>query len=152
MLLRGLMAGAVLISGAAGLAQSVQPCSNANLGAVSGLKPSTDNQKLFANGKTIFKLLDAGTEKSKMIIQISSPPFKEDGTKTCQVIAFTAEEGFDKILLDQLDALYDPSIGLLFDIPVSTPETPDKWTLLQINLNQATGKLDADFMGYIGVN
>ena len=68
------------------------------------------------------------------------------------MISFDDYIGFERVLIEQLDALYDPTVGLMFDIPVITPEVSNKWTRLQFDLNQATGKLNAAFMGVVGVN
>ena len=131
-------------------AQAFNDC--AQYGHYAPVEPVANHTKSYSNGKTHVTLVDTGSDRAKLMLQVKSPPFLANGERTCQLISFNDYIGLERVLIEQLDALYDPSVGLMFDIPVITPEVSNKWTRLQFDLNQATGKLNAAFMGYVGVN
>lgn len=132
-------------------AQSVRDCSKSGQRTVM-VEPYSENTKSYSNGKTNVTLVDTGADRAWLMLQVTSPPLQQSGAPTCQLISFDDYIGFEKVLMVDLQALYDPAVGLMFDIPVITPEVSNKWTRLQFDLNQATGKLDAMFIGFVGVN
>ena len=132
-------------------AQSVTECSKSGQQIIA-LEPYSENTKSYANGKTKITLVDTEADRAWLMLQVTSPPLQQSGAPTCQLISFDDYIGFEQVLMADLVALYDPAVGLMFDIPVITPEVSNKWTRLQFDLNQATGKLDAMFVGFVGVN
>jgi hypothetical protein len=54
--------------------------------------------------------------------------------------------GFAGVTFEALDAAYDPSVGLIFEVPVSTFDGNSgdfETNALLFTLNQATGQIDA---------
>ena len=142
--------GLLLIAGGAS-AQAVSSCADAQLNASNAVEPLENNQQSFSNGKTKLTVIDSGSDRAWFMIAVVSPPLI-DGQPTCQIVSHNIGIGFENILLEQLDSSYDPSIGLLFELPVVTPANSDKWTRLIFDLNQATGVLNAEYLGFVGVN
>ena len=134
-------------------AQAVNSCEEAGLNEDSIVQPASENQRTYSDGKTRISIIDSGSDRAWKMISVVSPPFV-NGQPTCQVISFDDYIGFEEVLISLIESRYDPSIGLMFDIPVRTPEPEysDKLMRLIFDLNQATGALSAEFFGFIEGN
>ena len=133
-----------LLFAAPAAAQDVRACdwpSNArNL-----VEPWEDYSRTFSNGKTRVALLDTAGEPvaGSFYLLILSPPYAELGERQCRVIGHNGI-GFGYIDFPKLDAGYDPSLGLLFDVPVEIfdGELYVEHTL-SLTLNQSSGEISA---------
>jgi len=127
-------------------AQSVADC-DVRASARNLVEPWEDHAKTFADGDVRLALLDTiEPAVVPMHLLVLSPPYDEVGDRQCKTISFDADVGFGGIRWDALMADYDPAVGLIFEVPVSTydPLTEGFPTsLLSFTLNQTTGEIDA---------
>ena len=128
-------------------AQSVGPC-DATARADFIAEPWELNTKIFSNGKVRLAVLDTIEPAGGPVhLLILSPPYNEIGDRQCRVVSLNeGGMGFADMNLTEISAAYDPSVGLLFDIPIRTydstlHEPVPAW--LGVTLNQATGQIDA---------
>lgn len=128
-------------------AQSVGDC-NQIAAAYNLVEPWEENARTFSNGKTRLAVLDTVEPAAGAYhILVLSPPYDPLGGRQCRIVSLQLGLGFSGISFDMLEAAYDPSVGLMFTVPVQrldpasggyTPNT------LYMELNQATGSLFAD--------
>ncbi|MEC7764618.1 MAG: hypothetical protein VX874_22130 [Pseudomonadota bacterium] len=109
-------------------------------------EPWEENTRTFSNGAVRVAKLDVGEPAfGGFFLLILSPPYGELGERQCRVLTFPDTGGFGGIDFDQLEAAYDPSVGLMFTVPVRVFAGNDAVepapALLRFSLNQATGAI-----------
>ena len=108
------------------------------------VEPWEDNSATFANGAVRVALLDvAEPAAAAYYLMILHPPINEAG-RTCTVIGQSENLGYAAIFFNDLDAGYDPAVGLTFTVPaiIYLPEQDfQNSTLLSIAVNQSTGQV-----------
>lgn len=111
------------------------------------VEPWEDFSRTFANGNVRLALLDTVEPAAAAFhILIISPPYDELGVRQCKTLGMGGGAGFSGVTFEALDAAYDPSVGLIFDLPVSTYDGSSGDFVtgnLLFTLNQATGQIDA---------
>ncbi len=131
---------AVLVSPAA--AQTALPC-DWQARADSIVEPWEENTATFANTAVRVALLDTiEPAAGAAYLLILHPPLDELGARTCTVVGLDDGLGYAAIYFQDLEAGYDPAVGLTFDVPavIYLPEQSfQNSTLLSITVNQATG-------------
>ena len=125
-------------------AQHVQPCDwIARADAI--VEPWEDNTRTFANGEVRIALLDVIEPAAGAYhVLIISPPYAELGERQCRTLGMTENIGFSGVEFGSLTAEYDPSVGLVFQMPVQRFDGENyvpAW--LRFTLNQATGDIRA---------
>ncbi len=78
---------------------------------------------------------------------VLSPPVDELGGRQCRVIGLESGFGFAGLNFPDLEAGYDPSVGLVFSVPVSIFDRGKGQILprvLDFTVNQATGHIGAN--------
>ena len=113
-------------------------------------EPWQDYTRTFANGNVRVSLLDTiEPANGAFYLLFLSPPYDELGSRQCQVLAESdGQTGFNSIDFQQLDANYDPNVGLTFRVPITrfAPETGGyDPAILAAWLNQSTGEMSAFF-------
>ncbi|MAM61892.1 hypothetical protein [Maritimibacter sp. UBA3975] len=114
--------------------------------AQSVAEPWEANSRTFANGDVRLAKLDVGEPAfGGFFLLVLSPPRDEIGFRQCRVITFPETSGFGGMDFDALEAGYDPSVGLMFTVPVKVFVASDavegQPALLRFSLNQATGAI-----------
>ncbi len=126
-------------------AQQVIPCDwIAHADAI--VEPWEDHTATFANGKVRLALMDVTEPAAGAYhILILSPPYDDEvNRRQCRTLGVGSAIGFSNVDWGSLDANYNPSIGLVFDVNVHIYDGTDfvpRW--LQFTLNQATGAIVA---------
>jgi len=105
------------------------------------VEPWEQNTRLFANGDVRLALLDTiEPAAGGLHILILSPPYSEMGDRQCMTLGMTEGVGFSDVDFNSLEAGYDPSVGLIFDMDVRFFNGNDFHPgRLRFTLNQATG-------------
>ena len=133
-----------LASGAS--AQAVLPC-DWQASAANIAEPWEENTRTFANGAVRVAVLDTVEPAAGALhVLLLSPPFGELGERQCRVIAIDEGIGFSGLRFDTLVARYDPTVGLMFQMPVqrySNDSDVFEEVTLSFTLNQATGEIRA---------
>ncbi|MFT4715724.1 MAG: hypothetical protein ACI861_001881 [Paracoccaceae bacterium] len=128
-------------------AQSVNDC-DWQASAWNLVEPWEENSRTFSNGKTRLALIDTVEPAAAAFhLLILSPPYGPVGDRQCKTIGLAQGGGFGGIQFQDLQATYDPAIGLMFDLPVRLYDPETSFTngaILHIVLNQATGEIAAD--------
>ena len=142
MIIAGVLASVATMSGA----QEAVDCDwQARADAI--VEPWEDFSRTFANGNVRLALLDSVEPAAAAFhILIISPPYDELGVRQCKTLGLGGGMGFSGVTFEALDAAYDPSVGLIFDLPVSTYDGSSGEFIsgdLLFTLNQATGQIDA---------
>lgn len=142
-MIRALAALAVLATPAA--AQDVIAC-DWQASAWNLAEPWEDNSRTFSNGAVRIAKLDVGEPAfGGFFLLVLSPPYGELGERQCRVLTFPETSGFAGIDFDRLEAAYDPSVGLMFTVPVRvfamTDAVEPVGAMLKFSLNQATGAI-----------
>lgn len=127
-------------------AQSVSDCDwRARADAV--VEPWTDWTRTFANGNVRLAITDTiEPAAGAMHVVVMSPPYGPVGERRCQVISASGTTGFSGIFINGLLAGYDPSVGLMFDLPVQVYDgtlADYRNAMLSFTLNQSNGLLQA---------
>ncbi|PCJ82913.1 MAG: hypothetical protein COA52_19715 [Hyphomicrobiales bacterium] len=109
------------------------------------VEPWEKNTRTFANGDVRLALIDVVEPAAGAFhILVLSPPYDELGTRQCRQISTQSSIGFSGINFSQLDAGYDPSVGLMFQLPVQIFD-PNSGNFvghrLLFTVNQATGAI-----------
>lgn len=131
-----------MLFAAPALAQEVAEC-DWRSSAQAIVEPWEENTRLFANGAVRLALLDTVEPAAGAAhLLILSPPLNELGERQCRVVSFAEGVGYAAMYFSELEAGYDPAIGLIFTIPAQI-YLPDSGfsnsTLLTITLNQSSG-------------
>ncbi len=115
------------------------------------VEPWAENSRTFSNGKTRLALLDViEPAAGAMHLLVMSPPYDELGGRQCKVVSAEPGIGFSGIDFTALTAAYDPSIGLMFTVPVLFYDpniAMSRPARLEFTLNQATGVINAWLVG-----
>jgi hypothetical protein len=114
--------------------------------AQSVAEPWEENTRTFANGDVRLARLDVGEPAfGGFFLLLLSPPRDELGFRQCRVLTYPETSGFAGIDMSALEAGYDPSVGLMFTLPVKVYVASDAVeghsALLRFSLNQATGAI-----------
>lgn len=123
-------------------AQTAMPC-DWQARADSIVEPWEDHSVTFANGEVRVALLDTlEPAASAFFLLILHPPYDEVGGRSCSVVGLDDGLGYASIRFDELVAGYDPSRGLVFDVPavIYLPEQSfQNSALLTVTVNQSSG-------------
>lgn len=145
--MKALVFGGVVAAGLVGaaFAQEAIPCDwQARADAI--VEPWEEHTRTFANGNVRLALLDTVEPAAAAFhILIVSPPYDEIGARQCRTLGASAGMGFSGVAFDALEAAYDPSVGLIFDLPVTVLDSDGSFVEapLLFTLNQATGEINA---------
>lgn len=83
------------------------------------VEPWEDHTRTYANGDVRLALLDTIEPAAGAFhILVLSPPYDELGSRQCRTIGLGEGAGFSGVGFENLDADYDPAVGLIFDVPV----------------------------------
>jgi hypothetical protein len=111
------------------------------------VEPWEDFTRTFSNGKTRLALLDTVEPAAGGFhILVLSPPYDELGGRQCRTIGIQQGIGFSGVDFHALTASYDPSVGLMFSVPVRVYHPASGGFVparLEFTLNQATGQINA---------
>ncbi|PSL17861.1 hypothetical protein [Shimia abyssi] len=111
------------------------------------VEPWSENTRTFANGEVRLALLDTIEPAAAAFhILILSPPYDEVGGRQCKTLSLAEGIGFAGVDFGQLQAGYDPAVGLVFDVSAGEYDTGSGTTGMQhlrFTLNQATGEIRA---------
>jgi len=125
-------------------AQSVNLC-DWQTSAQALVEPWEKNTRVFANGDVRVAAIDTiEPATGAAYLMILSPPRSRTGARQCRVIGWTDQLGFAAIGFGQFDAGYDPSVGLMFDVPVRIATADGSLSnarKLSLTLNQSTGSI-----------
>ncbi|NOX74971.1 MAG: hypothetical protein GXP03_15575 [Alphaproteobacteria bacterium] len=112
------------------------------------VEPWAENSRTFSNGATRLAVLDTVEPAAgAMHLLILSPPYDPLAGRQCKVLSWFKGMGFAGLNFSDLKAGYDPSRGLLFELPVQIydPETSfSNSAIVFFELNQATGVITTD--------
>lgn len=141
-----LSAAALAVAAIGAHAQEAVPCDwQARADAI--VEPWSEYSRTYANGDVRLALLDTVEPAAAAFhILILSPPYDEIGARQCRTLGLGGGMGFSGVTFDALDAAYDPSVGLIFTLPVASFDGSTGDFLesnLLFTLNQATGQIDA---------
>ena len=130
---------------------AAQSVSNCDWLALAGnlVEPWETHSRTFANGAVRLALLDAMEPGAVPFhLLLLSPSGEEMGGRMCNVISLEPGFGFHNIFWDELEAVYDPAVGLTFDIPVEIWIDTGNSVMrgLRVTMNQATGAVDAEIL------
>lgn len=139
-----LLAGVSCVLASLSYAQEVAECDwRARADAI--VEPWEEFSRTFANGDVRLALVDAVEPAAGALhVLVISPPYDEIGARQCRTIGFGGGIGFSGVAFEDLAAAYDPSVGLIFEVPVdwfdgsSADFVPGS---LLFTLNQATGEI-----------
>lgn len=137
----------VLAASGAAKAQEVVPCVDHRSAAQAIAEPWEANSRLFANGDVRVAIMDTIEPAAAAFhLLVLSPPFDEVGGRQCAVVSGANGMGFGGLDLTEMQAGYDPALGLTFAIP-ATRWVPDNDSFvpatLSVTVNQATGAIGA---------
>lgn len=145
---RFLAALALALTAVPAAAQSVSNCDWLAL-AGNLVEPWETTSRTFANGAVRLALLDAVEPGAVPFhLLLLSPSGEEMGGRMCKVISLEPGIGFHNIFWEDLEAGYDPAVGLTFHIPVEIWIDTGNSVMrgLRLTLNQATGVVDAEIL------
>ena len=143
-----LAAAALALTAAPAAAQSVADC-DWLASAWNLVEPWETHSRTFANGAVRLALLDAiepGAVPFHLLLL--SPPYDEMGGRMCKVISEQPGIGFANIFWDDLEAGYDPAVGLKIHVPVEIWIGTNNSVVrgLRLTLNQASGAVGAEIL------
>ena len=125
-------------------AQTAFPCDwQARADAI--VEPWEDNIVTFANGAVRVALLDTiEPAAASYYLLILHPPLDELSGRMCTTIGLDEGLGYAGMFFSELEASYDPEIGLTLQIPaiIYLPEQSfQNSALVNISINQSTGEV-----------
>jgi hypothetical protein len=135
---------ALTLAAAPATAQNVGDCDG--LGSAANIvEPWESYSRSFANGDVRLALLDAiepGAVPFHLLLL--APSHEEMGGRICKVISLEPGIGFHNIFWDEVEARYDPAVGLIFHAPVEIWIDTGNTVMrgLQVTLNSSTHGLD----------
>lgn len=110
-------------------------------------EPWEEFSRTYSDGAVRVALLDTIEPAAAAFhLLVLSPPYDELGGRRCQTIGMAGGAGFQAIGFEEINASYDPSIGLSFDVQVTYFDSDFGDILggeLYFNLNQSTGVIEA---------
>ncbi|MEL7278875.1 MAG: hypothetical protein AAFY35_10245 [Pseudomonadota bacterium] len=146
---KALVLAASLAASNAAMAQEVAECDWRNA-ASAVLEPWEEYTRTFANGDVRIAVIDmVEPGVAPLHLLVLSPPYDELNIRQCKLVTFEGTRGFADLNFAALDAAYDPSVGLIFTMPIRVYDidTADmRDTTLRFTLNQATGQMGAQFV------
>ncbi|MDC0739227.1 hypothetical protein N6L24_13145 [Cognatishimia sp. SS12] len=128
------------------MAQEISECDwQARADAI--YEPWEEFSRSYANGAVRLALLDTiEPAAGSFHLLVLSPPYDEVGGRQCRTIGVAGGMGFSGIGFEELNAHYDPDVGLIFDVQVMYFDSEfDDFSSgdLYFNLNQDTGVIEA---------
>jgi len=112
-------------------------------------EPWSTYSRTFSNGAVRITLLDTiEPAAAALYLQIISPPYDELGSRSCVLLTEDGGRGFANLFFEQLQASYDPSVGLTFRIPAERYDVTSGGydpAILAVSVNQATGAITPRF-------
>lgn len=138
-----------LAASSAATAQEIAECDWRNA-ASAVLEPWEDFTRTFANGEVRIAVIDmVEPGVAPLHLLVLSPPYDELNIRQCKLVTFEGTRGFADLNFAALDAAYDPSVGLIFTMPVlyyDIDAADIRDTTLRFTLNQSTGQMGAQFV------
>lgn len=126
-------------------AQDVQQCDwIARADAI--VEPWEEHSRTFANGEVRIALLDVIEPAAGAFhLLVLSPPYAELGERQCVTLGMSNNIGFAHVAFSTLQAAYDPTTGLTFEIDVAVMDANGAPVPrhLSFSLNQSTGAIAA---------
>ncbi|SFK95226.1 hypothetical protein [Shimia haliotis] len=111
------------------------------------VEPWEENSRSFANGDVRLAVLDTIEPAAAAFhLLVLSPPYDEVGGRQCRILSLDEGLGFAGLDFSSLNASYDPSAGLVFDINASLYDVDtgtSETHRLVFTLSQATGDIQA---------
>ena len=121
-------------------AQSLRDCDTFEANARNTYGPYAETIREYANGAIRVIALDVGEPASGSFHVMVTYPHPEDPWQHCALISNQDNIGFGWLNMADVEASYDPAIGLSVTIPIETVSGVASWDqLLTITVNQATG-------------
>jgi hypothetical protein len=111
------------------------------------VEPWEEHIRSFANGEVRLALLDVIEPAAGALhLLILSPPHNEMGERQCVTLGLSESIGFSAVYFAALDAAYDPTVGLVFDVPVEVSDGMGATQAydLRFTLNQSSGAIAAE--------
>lgn len=121
-------------------AQSMRDCDTFEANARNTYGPYEETIREFANGAIRVMALDVGEPAGGSFHVMVTYPHPEDPWQNCALISSEANIGFGWLNMAEVEASYDPEIGLSVTIPIEAVSGVASWDqILTITVNQATG-------------
>lgn len=121
-------------------AQSMRDCDTFEANARNTYGPYEETIREFANGAIRVIALDVGEPAGGSFHVMVTYPHPEDPWQNCALISSEANIGFGWLNMAEVEASYDPAIGLSVTIPIEAVSGVASWDqILTITVNQATG-------------
>jgi hypothetical protein len=121
-------------------AQSMRDCDTFEANARNTYGPYEETIREFANGAIRVIALDVGEPAGGSFHVMVTYPHPEDPWQHCTLISSEANIGFGWLNMAEVEASYDPAIGLSVTIPIEAVSGVASWDqILTITVNQATG-------------
>lgn len=121
-------------------AQSMRDCDTFEANARNTYGPYDQTIREFANGAIRVIALDVGEPASGSFHVMVTYPHPDDPWQHCALISNEGNIGFGWLNTAEIEANYDPAIGLSVTIPVENVSGMASWDqILTITVNQATG-------------
>ncbi|MFV1878312.1 hypothetical protein [Nioella sp.] len=121
-------------------AQSMRDCDTFEANARNTYGPYEETIREFANGAIRVMALDVGEPAGGSFHVMVTYPHPEDPWQNCALISSEANIGFGRLNMAEVEASYDPEIGLSVTIPIEAVSGVASWDqILTITVNQATG-------------
>jgi hypothetical protein len=121
-------------------AQSLRDCDTFEANARNTYGPYAETIREYANGAIRVIALDVGEPASASFHVMVTYPHPDEPWQQCALISSEANIGFGWLNMAEVEASYDPAIGLSVTIPIETVSGVASWDqILTITVNQATG-------------
>lgn len=144
-----LAAGFALLSAPLQAQSVVEDCSTWQASARNVPEPWEQYTRTFANGAVRVALLDTiEPAAGAFYLMVQTPPYDELGSRVCVLIMDDSGMGLAGIEFAQIQAGYNPSVGLQLWTPVQvfSPNTGGyDPAILALTINQATGDVFARY-------
>ena len=140
----------IALAASTAAAQSANPC-DWQSSAQAIVEPWEANTLVFANGKVRIASIDTIEPAiGAAYLLVLSPPYGETGERQCRIVGASDQIGFAGLDFDKLQAGYDPKVGLVFVMPVSTVSGDDfVKQVLVVTLNQSSGEMTVSYKDII---
>lgn len=131
---------AALIAATPLAAQSLRDCDTFEANARNTYGPYAETIREYANGAIRVIALDVGEPASASFHVMVTYPHPQEPWPQCALISSDGNLGFGRLNTADIEASYDPAIGLSVSIPIETVSGVASWDqILTITVNQATG-------------
>lgn len=121
-------------------AQSMRDCDTFEANARNTYGPYAETIREFANGAIRVIALDVGEPAGGSFHVMVTHPHPDEPWQHCALISSENNIGFGWLNMAEVEASYDPAIGLSVTIPIESVSGVASWDqILTITVNQATG-------------